>query len=106
MPAPSPLMTALKMKKWTALLGLIAATEEKSSMISIHKQSRLTEKVAQLPRSVRTRKIMCKNIKTSGVKNVKCHMKCCTDDLCNSSAGVQVSILILFTCAVFVLGYL
>ena len=50
--------------------------------------------------------LMCKNIKSSGVKNVKCHMKCCTEDLCNSSAGVQVSILILFTCVVFGLGYL
>lgn len=69
MPVPSPLMTALKMKKWTALLGLIAATEEKSSMISIHKQSRLTEKVAQLPRSVRTRKIKCVKIsKPLGLK--------------------------------------
>ena len=56
-PALSRLMTALKTKKWTALLDLIDATEEKSSMISIHKQSRLTEKAAQLPRSVQTRMI-------------------------------------------------
>ena len=56
-PALSRLMTALKTKKWTALLDLIDATEEKSSMISIHKQSRLTEKAALLPRSVQTRMI-------------------------------------------------
>ncbi|KAL9985933.1 hypothetical protein ACROYT_G008389 [Oculina patagonica] len=33
--------------------------------------------------------LTCKNVKDSGVKNLKCHFECCTGDNCNSGTAVQ-----------------
>ncbi|KAJ7382228.1 hypothetical protein OS493_036261 [Desmophyllum pertusum] len=49
--------------------------------------------------------LTCQNLKESGVKDVRCHLECCTGDNCNSGTAVRISVMMLLSCAVLVLGY-
>lgn len=50
--------------------------------------------------------LTCKNFKESGFSDVTCRMECCSGDNCNAGAVINVSVILILPCALFVLGYI